>query len=88
MTAVRRDGARDRLPIHRRPRDRLHRPRRHEVRFLRKRQQEYIEEMVTAGMIVIESLGGLQIETAGSFWSLALNRAPQSTHSWLRPGLV
>jgi len=38
-------------------------PRRHEVRFLRKRQNEYVEEIVTAGTIVLESLGDLRLET-------------------------
>jgi Uma2 family endonuclease len=38
-------------------------PRRHEVRFLRKRQTEYVEETVTAGTIMLESLGDLRLET-------------------------
>jgi len=42
-------------------------PRRHEVRFLRKRQNEYVEEIVTAGTIVLEALGGLRLETAWLF---------------------
>jgi Uma2 family endonuclease len=38
-------------------------PRRHEVRLLRRRQDEYVEEVVTAGTIVLESLGALRLES-------------------------
>jgi Uma2 family endonuclease len=38
-------------------------PRKHEVRFLRRQQDGYVEEVVTSGTIVLESLGGLRLET-------------------------
>jgi Uma2 family endonuclease len=35
----------------------------HAVRVLRRRQDEYVEEVVTAGAMVLESLGALRLET-------------------------
>jgi Uma2 family endonuclease len=37
-------------------------PRKHQVRFLRRRQDEYVEEVVTAGTIVLEALDALRLE--------------------------
>jgi Uma2 family endonuclease len=38
-------------------------PRKHEVRLLRRRQNEYVEEIVTGGTLVLESLGALRLES-------------------------
>jgi Uma2 family endonuclease len=38
-------------------------PRKHQVRFLRRRQNEYVEEVGTAGSFVLEALGALRLET-------------------------
>jgi Uma2 family endonuclease len=37
--------------------------RKHEVRLLRRREHEYVEEVVTAGAIVLESVGGVRLES-------------------------
>lgn len=38
-------------------------PRKHAVRLLRQRQNEYVEEVVTAGTITLEALGGIRLES-------------------------
>jgi hypothetical protein len=37
--------------------------RRRRVRTLRRREQDYAEEILTTGALVLESLGGLQLQT-------------------------